>query len=284
MYETAEELRAQLCTSIPPVPPRELRAIVSGPEEEGFLREGIDDITLSLTLYERHALDRPARPRVLDFGCGCARLTRYLDGCDRYETFACDLNPQHVAWCRENLPRVTTLRNGRKPPLPFAANSFHFAYALSVVTHLPERASLAWLADLARVLRPDGVALITTHGYPCLATVAHSVPHQQMLPMTGEQARQIAASLPRVGHAFVPYAPNVVKIANVGIDYGLSFTDPDHARIKWSRFFESIEHIPGALRGWQDVHVLRRRDRPASLISRIFNFARRPKRRHGGGD
>jgi len=240
-----------------PVPPRELRAITACPEEELFLSGGLANATLFAALFEKHAGAHPAKVRALDLGCGCGRLSRYLGW--RYELFGCDLNPDHVAWCWEHLPNVTTLQNGKNPPLPFAPGSFGFAYALSVVTHLSEANALGWIADLARVLKPGGIAIVTTHGYPCLATLAASREKRDYLAFSEATVRDIRLALPREGWVYVPYPPEVVKAANVGIDYGLSFTNPTHADATWGHFFEIVEHIAGALDGWQDAFVLRRR-------------------------
>jgi ubiquinone/menaquinone biosynthesis C-methylase UbiE len=53
--------------------------------------------------------------------------------------------------------------NGLAPPLAYEANHFDFIYALSVFTHLPESLQTAWMSELARVLKPGGYLLMTTH-------------------------------------------------------------------------------------------------------------------------
>jgi SAM-dependent methyltransferase len=243
-----------------PLPPPELRSIVVGagvPDHE-FVASGPRHLSPFLDLYEKHATIRPPRPRILDFGCGCGRLTRHLNDDARFETFACDLNHDHVAWCQANLPNVCTKQNGQAPPLPFDAGSFDLIYALSVITHLPENASLAWVADVARLLRPGGIAILTTHGYPCLSTMVAKPSEREMMAMSLEQVEAIQTMLPRDGYAYVPYASEVIRAANVGMDYGLSFTDPAHAEATWGRFLAPLAHAPGGLDGWQDIFVLGR--------------------------
>lgn len=101
---------------------------------------------------------------VLDFGCGCGRVIRAWAGLPGLGLHGCDYNPRLVAWCRRNLPFASFTVNGLEPSLPYAAEQFGFAYAVSVFTHLPEELQDAWLTDLRRVLRPSGVLLLTTHG------------------------------------------------------------------------------------------------------------------------
>jgi SAM-dependent methyltransferase len=100
---------------------------------------------------------------VLDFGCGCGRVTRY------WESFpgavaGSDVNARAIDWCRENLGFAAFERNALAPPLAFEAASFDLVYALSVFTHLTADLQLAWRDEMLRVLRPGGVLLLTTHG------------------------------------------------------------------------------------------------------------------------
>jgi SAM-dependent methyltransferase len=245
----------------PPIPPRELRKIVAAPEAEVFLWSGASDVTYLLHLYDQFAKERPARPRVLDFGCGCGRLTRYLDRSD-YEAFACDLNLDLVAWCQQNLPNVRTVRNNSAPPLPFGDASIDFAYLLSVLTHLPEAAANAWLTDLSRLLAPGGVLVVTTHGLPALETIRTSKQHREMFGLTDEFAvAELARAVAERGHVFISYRDaqaHLVGDANVGVEYGSTFVDPSYACKTFAHIFDVAEHYPGGLRGWQDVFVLRK--------------------------
>ena len=99
------------------VPPPNLRSIVTAaPEEEVFLWTGAVDIAYLVGLYERHVDASVTYPRrVLDFGCGCGRLTRYLGLSQRYKTIGYDVNPDHVAWCVDNLTNVSSMRNSTRP-------------------------------------------------------------------------------------------------------------------------------------------------------------------------
>jgi SAM-dependent methyltransferase len=48
--------------------------------------------------------------------------------------------------------------------LPFAANTLDCIYAISVFTHLSAAMHFAWIKELYRVLKPNGVLILTTHG------------------------------------------------------------------------------------------------------------------------
>jgi SAM-dependent methyltransferase len=100
---------------------------------------------------------------VLDFGCGCGRVTRYWNTFDG-EVGGGDVSAKAVAWCSANLPFARFEVNRLEPPLAFADESFDLVYALSVFTHLTAELQLAWRDELRRVLRPGGRLLVTTHG------------------------------------------------------------------------------------------------------------------------
>ena len=118
---------------------------------------------------------------VLDMGCGIGRmalpLVRYLGPYGAYDGF--DIARDGVAWCQKHIsqrqPRFrfthVDLRNsvynraGRLDPatfrFPYDDASFTFVFATSLFTHLLQDATANYLRELARVLKPDGRALIT---------------------------------------------------------------------------------------------------------------------------
>jgi SAM-dependent methyltransferase len=160
-YERAVALRPQSVTPPDglPLPPRRLMVRVAGTADaDWFLRSGragYDAIAASVDLRET--------PDVLDFGCGCGRVTRYFK--DHAGTVAgSDVDGAATAWCRDNLAFARFETNGPAPPLAFDAERFDLVYALSVFTHLTADLQRAWRDELRRVLRPGGRLLITTHG------------------------------------------------------------------------------------------------------------------------
>lgn len=140
-----------------PLPPRRLMVRVAmTADADWFLRSGRAG-------YDAIAAHLGDARSVLDFGCGCGRVTRY------YKEFGgdvagSDVSEPAIAWCRENLRFGRFEVNGLAPPLVFPDESFDLVYALSVFTHLTADLQLAWRDELRRVLRPGGRLLVTTHG------------------------------------------------------------------------------------------------------------------------
>jgi SAM-dependent methyltransferase len=101
---------------------------------------------------------------MLDFGCGCGRILRHWECLSAIEIHAADQNEELAGWCDRNLPFVSVSRSSPLPPLPYQHDAFDVVYAVSVFTHLTEQVQLLWLAELARIIRPGGLLLLTVHG------------------------------------------------------------------------------------------------------------------------
>ncbi len=80
------------------------------------------------------------------------------------EIHGTDYNPRLIEWCRQNLPFAQYGINTLYPPLAYADQKFDFIYAISVFTHMSEELQSLWMKESARILKPGGYLLITTHG------------------------------------------------------------------------------------------------------------------------
>ena len=155
-----------------PLPPPYLRTLVVGSTSaEGFLASGSATAAAIRERFTAAGTDLERCDAVLDFGCGCGRVARWWPQEARTEWHACDVNPRLAAWCLESLPHLRMSVNPLEPPTSYRDERFDAIYAISVFTHWPEPLQHAWMADLARVLRPGGRLLFTTHG----ETAARSV-------------------------------------------------------------------------------------------------------------
>jgi ubiquinone/menaquinone biosynthesis C-methylase UbiE len=109
--------------------------------------------------------------RGLDFGTGCGRVLVPLDHLCRenslsrtaIEWYGSDIDRQAIAWCQKSLASIGKfVVNKPMPPLPFDNAFFDFVFSISVFTHIPEDMQFAWLAELNRVLKVGGAALLST--------------------------------------------------------------------------------------------------------------------------
>ena len=121
----------------PNVPPYEMRNIVAAPSESVFLWSGIKDAQMCVTLFDSHNLNKgESLSKILDFGCGCGRTTRFLQLNTRFDVHGSDINQKLVSWCQNNLKAVITSANDLLPPLRYRDSEFDFIYSLSIFTHL----------------------------------------------------------------------------------------------------------------------------------------------------
>ncbi len=103
---------------------------------------------------------------ILDWGCGPARITRHLKHIYGVQAniFGTDYNPCTIQWCSEHIRDVRFAINGTNPPLSYPDQMFNIIIGISIFTHLSEANHYFWINELSRVMRPGGIAFITTHG------------------------------------------------------------------------------------------------------------------------
>ena len=115
-------------------------------------------------LYEAPGLQALLPPvaglRVLDAGCGGGRTSAWLveQGAD---VVGLDASPELLRLARERLPSASFVLGDLAEPLPFEDGSFDVAVAGLVMHYLRDWAPA--LRELRRVLRPDGVLVLSTH-------------------------------------------------------------------------------------------------------------------------
>jgi len=102
---------------------------------------------------------------ILDFGCGVGRVLRHaVTENPEADHWGCDLDARSVEWLQGNAsPRLHVFQSAEWPPLPRPAGQFDVIYAFSVFTHLVDSWS-AWLLEMHRLLKDDGILIATVFG------------------------------------------------------------------------------------------------------------------------
>jgi SAM-dependent methyltransferase len=102
---------------------------------------------------------------LLDFGTGWARIARcFLRDVTAENIIGVDVDPDLVAVCQANFNGPRFLCCDPMPPLILPDASVDFVVGYSVFSHLSETACRAWIAEFARLLKPGGMAALTTRG------------------------------------------------------------------------------------------------------------------------
>ena len=103
--------------------------------------------------------------RILDFGCGCGRVTRWLRPlADDSELQGCDIDEFAIAWDQEHLTFAKFSHTPTEPPLPYVSGYFDLVLNHSVFTHLDEYYQDMWLEELCRIVSPGGFLVLSVHG------------------------------------------------------------------------------------------------------------------------
>jgi SAM-dependent methyltransferase len=130
-------------------------------------------------------LDVPEQAELLDAGCGAGTtmddLARY--GC----VHGVELNPLGVKAALER--GHADVRQARVEELPYEDDFFHVVACLDVIEHTPD--DVRSLAELLRVTRPGGAAIVTVPAYPRLWS-SHDVANEHYRRYTRRSLRRAA--------------------------------------------------------------------------------------------
>ena len=191
---------------------------------------------------------------VLDWGCGCGRLTQHLvRRLPSARIIGIDIDGDNVEWCRNNIPGGEFDRIALLPPTGLPDQCCDLAIGISVVTHLSEAAEESWLRELDRVLRPGGIALLTVQSLHHLAIGGW------LLPQWFRDFNERGISDGHVGVLLDEVLP---------ADDPLYYRETGHSHRyieqNWGRFFDVIGVKIGAHFNNQDMVVLRKSQARAS--------------------
>lgn len=128
---------------------------------EDFFATGRKEIETVLGYAARIGIYIDKTAPALDFGCGVGRLTRALSAYFP-ECTGVDISPTMISMAQElnrDRPRCYFQLNegARLKSLP--DNYFGFIYTSLVLQHIAEPCSHEYIAELVRVLKPDGVLI-----------------------------------------------------------------------------------------------------------------------------
>jgi SAM-dependent methyltransferase len=134
----------------------------------GVVTKGASDALRIARLAQAYGVD-PAGA-VLDWGVGHGRVVRHLPLHGMTGPLhGIDIDPDNVAWGRAHLKGVAFEHGPLMPPSPYAPASFDLVFGISVMTHLSRNVQQAWLDEIARILKPGAIALVTFAGDAAVA-------------------------------------------------------------------------------------------------------------------
>ncbi|MFK7766397.1 MAG: class I SAM-dependent methyltransferase [Mariniblastus sp.] len=180
----------------------------------------------------------------LDFGCASGRILRHFCAqSDVKNLWGCDINGRHIKWMNEYLPsNLKLIHNHCLPTLPIADESMDVISAYSVFTHIDTFES-AWLAELYRILKPNGLVYFTVQNddsWKVLQDALVTDPNDELLKRMQnrfpETNRLLAGDIPD-GYC-------VLRHNDVGPYRALVFHSNEYLKKTWGRYFDIVDIKP----------------------------------------
>jgi SAM-dependent methyltransferase len=208
-------------------------------------------------LLEAHGRPLGTFKSICDFGCGSGRVIGQLRTHPEARLHGMDVDAEAIAWLRSHGEGIHARVNPPEGPAPFADGSFDLICSISIFTHLNARSQRIWLAEVARLLRPGGLAVLTVLGERLLSTWAEG----NRPGITHEQRVRLLRAPPLSSEGFIFARENRTRwnawrYRGVEEDYGLAFWDPEALRAAWSEWFEVENVVPQSINWRQDAVLL----------------------------
>lgn len=195
--------------------------------------------------------------RYFELGCASGRVVRHLAHQTSAEIWCGDINLRHTEWVRKYLPqKIRAFNNTAFPYLPLEACQFNIVSAFSVFTHIDDL-ELMWIAELARVLAPGGMAYITVstedtwEKYKTQWIKEHLMPLASAVPDYAVNDALFAGPLPQEKTVFWWKSRDVYNCT--------VFHEKNYIKREWGRFLEVKDIIQNGST-YQDVVVLQKRN------------------------
>ncbi len=216
--------------------------------------------------YSRHRLDSllyrlvPASGKgesLIDVGCGTGNYVKQFMQ-RGFTVSGADGSEEMLAYARKSNPSAD-LRPGRVDALPFSNATFDFAISIEVLRYLPDPSPC--LTEIARVLKPSGVAIVTAaplfslNFYPLVNRVARKFQssHLVNLKQYFSTSKNLRQRLHRAGFQ---------QVAAYGVYYG---------PVNWvERLLPPL--TSSFLRAWEPLDAWLAGKRPWANLSNMLLF------------
>ena len=239
--------------------PRDLGSVVGFPTDPTQLtrvQTWSDSRTVTLTGYNVYQTVAALLKRygvssvgttLMDWGCGHGRVTRhFIREWPLSQIVGMDVDAENAKWAAATLAPGKFVVSPLLPPCPLPDGCLDALFSISVMTHLAPDIQQLWLAELARLLRPKAIALMSFGGPGAVAwsSVWNGPDYFSKWQRDGI-------------HADTPDTALAGKIEDPGYYRNVAQTHA-HVLETWCRDFEILQLIPNAV-GNLDIAVLKRR-------------------------
>jgi len=209
-------------------------------------------------------LGRPLQvdTRILDFGCGWGRILRFfLRDCLAANLHGIDVDPGLVEICRKTMNYGSFDVVDPLPPTRVATESFDFVVGYSVFSHLAEHASLAWVEELARVLKPGGIMVVTTEPREFIELCRslrgqnHEFAWHQALANSFVDTEAAYRAYDAGEYLYAPTGGGSYRPADF---YGEALIPEGYVRARWTKFLRFVDFVSDPQRFTQALIVMQK--------------------------
>jgi SAM-dependent methyltransferase len=242
---------------LPRLPDENVQRRFTGKAGDETLVEGHMLARAFKDLYREHVGAFTESTRVLDYGCGWGRITRFfLRDVARGNLLGIDCNEDLIDFCRESNPWSRFELNDPLPPTDLPGGHFDLLFSYSVFSHFREDVHLAWLDELRRVVKPGGLLILTVRprnfiSY-CAKLTAESAPQAALVDLFPDPDQ----ALDDYDHGRFVYVP--YRISGYGEWWGEACISSAYVEREWPpRGFEVLDFVADPQRFKQHLVVLR---------------------------
>ena len=232
-YSVYPAIRALL----PDVPELNLQMSWNGADGLDLLAQSAAFYTHVKNMQATHGTGDLAAARILDFGCGWGRLTRF---------FARDVPPGSLLGCDPVESILDVCRESRVPaelhrsdfvPERLPVDGIDVAFSFSVFTHLSEAAAQTCLDALANALAPGGLLILTIRPPDYLGLDANM--HRVRDELGADPIEAMSEPL----FAFAPHEAEESHPQYQGgeMTYGDAVVSLAYVRERWTERFELLD-------------------------------------------
>jgi len=184
--------------------------------------------------------------KVLDFGCGWGRITQLLAMYFKTENIiAADVMPAAINTCKQLAVQASYELLKTWPPSSIQDSSIDYIFGYSVFSHLSEDNADAWIREFSRILKPGGMAFLTTRHRSFFEHLA-SLHKQSELPSYASGAANAFKDIDSALKAYDQGQFCFDAMGSGGKDlaavYGEAFIPPAYAKKQWGSYFSKIEY------------------------------------------
>jgi SAM-dependent methyltransferase len=198
----------------------------------------------------------------LDWGCGCGRVTLMFKKLTPIpEIHGCDIDPKTIEWCKKNLQHIQFNVIPAFPPTMYPDNYFDLVIGNSVFTHLTKEMQIAWLKEMRRIIKKDGLFLASVHGE--FATY--------MLNAKQFSSYNSVKDFLKSGFNDHIRDGNLNDIAPQDY-YRATFQSRNYTIKVFGKYFEILDYIERGSFHFQDIVVMKKRKYPVNQIMKLFGI------------